>query len=239
VLDVQELHVRYGSVEAVQGVSLAVEPGTVTVALGANGAGKSSALRAIAGAVRPSAGSVLLDGEDVTRLAAHHKVRRGLALVPEGRQVFAPLSVGDNLRLGGYTAKRSDAATTLRRVLDMFPILRDRIDSAAGLLSGGEQQMLAFGRVLMSQPRVVLMDEPTMGLAPVVVDTILQKVREMAEDGLTILMVEQNTAAVDVADNVIAVARGRIAFSGTADQARENSSVLKAFLGEEALGQTV
>ncbi|RBY83676.1 ABC transporter ATP-binding protein [Geodermatophilus sp. TF02-6] len=235
MLEVSDLHVSYGKIEAVRGVGLSVRPGEITLVLGANGAGKSTTLKAIAGLVPPLRGSVTLDGAETTGQAPHRLVRRGLALVPEGRRVFGPLSVAENLRLGGYTAgKRCEE--TLARVYDTFPILAERRNGAAGLLSGGEQQMLAFGRALMSQPKVVLMDEPSMGLAPVVVDSILAKVRQMADEGIGVLMVEQNAeAGLDVTDQVVAMARGEVVYTGASGDARNHASVLRAFLGEAAL----
>ncbi len=236
MLEVRELHAGYGKIEAVRGISLQVQPGKVTLVLGANGAGKSTTLRSVAGVHQPTSGQVMLDGKDVTGRPAHVMVRSGVSLVPEGRRVFAPLTVMENLRMGAYTASRADMAATLEQVLTMFPILADRSNGAAGLLSGGEQQMLAFGRALMGQPRVMLLDEPSMGLAPTVVDTILANVRAMADSGIGILMVEQNAeAGLEVADHVVAVARGEVVFSGAADTARSHASVLRAFLGEAAL----
>ena len=236
MLEVQDLHVSYGSIEAVRDVSVTAERGKVTLVLGANGAGKTTTLKAIAGLMSPASGSVQLDGADITGLAAHKVARKGVALVPEGRRVFAPLSVAENLRLGGYLASRQEYDQALARVYEMFPILATRRDKAAGLLSGGEQQMLAFARALMSQPKVILMDEPSMGLAPVVVDSILVKVRELADSGIGVLMVEQNAeAGLDVAVYVVAVARGEVVYSGAVDEARNNASVLRAFLGEAAL----
>ena len=214
MLEVQDLHVSYGNIEAVRDVSVTAERGKVTLVLGANGAGKTTTLKAIAGLMSPASGSVKLDGADITGLAAHKVARKGVALVPEGRRVFAPLSVAENLRLGGYLASRQEYDRALARVYEMFPILATRRDKAAGLLSGGEQQMLAFARALMSQPKVILMDEPSMGLAPVVVDSILVKVRELADSGIGVLMVEQNAeAGLDVADHVVAVARGEVVYS--------------------------
>ena len=236
MLEVQDLHVSYGSIEAVRDVSVTAERGKVTLVLGANGAGKTTTLKAIAGLMSPASGSVKLDGADITGLAAHKVARKGVALVPEGRRVFAPLSVAENLRLGGYLASRQEYDRALARVYEMFPILGTRRDKPAGLLSGGEQQMLAFARALMSQPKVILMDEPSMGLAPVVVDSILVKVRELADSGIGVLMVEQNAeAGLDVADHVVAVARGEVVYSGAVNEARNNASVLRAFLGEAAL----
>lgn len=236
MLEADNLHVSYGNIEAVRGVSLGVEAGRITLVLGANGAGKSTTLKAIAGLEKPHEGTVTLEGRAITGLAPHKVVRRGIALVPEGRRVFGPLTVAENLRLGGYTADKASFSDTLARVYDMFPILADRRAGAAGLLSGGEQQMLAFGRALMSQPKVMLMDEPSMGLAPVVIDSIMAKVRQMADEGIGILMVEQNAeAGLAVADEVVAVARGEIVYTGPAGDARNNASLLRAFLGEAAL----
>lgn len=238
MLEVENLHFSYGKVQAVNGVSLTARRGKVTLVLGANGAGKTSTLKAIAGMQKPDSGSVTLDGRDITGLAAHKIVRAGIALVPEGRRVFSPLSIAENLRLGGYPASKSHFDETLAFVYDLFPILAERRNSAAGLLSGGEQQMLAFGRALMSQPKVMLMDEPSMGLAPVVVESILAKVRQMADSGIGILMVEQNAeSGVDVADEVVAMARGQVVYSGAAGDVRSNASVVRAFLGEAALAE--
>jgi branched-chain amino acid transport system ATP-binding protein len=236
MLEAHDLHVSFGPVEAVRGVSLVVKPGRVTLVLGANGAGKTSTLRAVAGLHSPRRGEVMLDGAPVTGLPAHKMVRRGVVLVPEGRRVFSPLTVAENLRLGAYTTKSEASAQRISEVHEMFPVLRDRANGPAGLLSGGEQQMLAFGRALMAEPRVMLMDEPSMGLAPTVVDSVLSSVRRMADAGLGILIVEQNAqAGLDLADDVLVLARGRVVFSGPATDARANSSVLAAFLGEAAL----
>jgi branched-chain amino acid transport system ATP-binding protein len=238
MLEISDLHVNYAHVEAVRGVSLTVNPGKITLVLGPNGAGKTTTLKAVAGIQPPASGTVTLDGQDITGLPAHAIVRRGVALVPEGRRVFGPLTVAENLRLGGYTASKSEFDETLAWVYEMFPILKERSEGAAALLSGGEQQMLAFGRALMSQPKVMLMDEPSMGLAPVVVDTVLQKVRAMADNGIGILMVEQNAeAGMEFADEVVAVTRGEVVYTGEAKEARNHASVLRAFLGEAALAE--
>jgi branched-chain amino acid transport system ATP-binding protein len=238
MLELADVHVRYGHVEAVSGVDLKVEPGTVSLVLGPNGAGKSTTLKAVAGLVPLSSGSIGLDGEPLSGLPPHRVVRRGVALVPEGRRVFAPLTIEENLRLGGYTAPRAEVRETLARVYEMFPILNDRRASAAGLLSGGEQQMLAFGRALMSEPKIVLLDEPSMGLAPTVVDTIIEKIVLMAASGIGILMVEQNTeAGLDIASEVRVMNRGQVVFAGPAEQVRTDASVLHAFLGDAALAE--
>jgi branched-chain amino acid transport system ATP-binding protein len=236
VLQIDDLHVRYATAEAVRGVSVSATPGRITLVLGANGAGKSSTLRTAAGLVKPHAGRVTLAGRDVTALAPHKIVRHGMVLVPEGRRVFAPLSVEENLVLGGYTATREKSAEVLAQVYEMFPILGQRKAGAAGLLSGGEQQMLAFGRALMSSPRAIMLDEPSMGLAPTMVESVLGAVRGMADAGIAVLLVEQNAEmGLEIADEVVAMARGEVVFSGPAAQARSNASVLLAFLGEAAL----
>ncbi len=239
MLEIDDLHVHYGKVAAVRGISLSVKPGRVTLVLGANGAGKTTTLRAVAGLARPHRGEVILDGRRITGMPAHKIVRRGLALVPEGRKVFAPLTVLENLRLGGYAAPAEREASALGRVFELFPILSERRAGAAGLLSGGEQQMLAFARGLMSQPRVMLMDEPSMGLAPTVTDVVLNSVRTIADSGIGVLMVEQNAeAGLEVADEVVVVARGEVVFTGPAAVARSHASVVLAFLGEAALSGT-
>lgn len=236
MLEIRDLYASYGKITAVRGVSLKVRAGSVTLVLGANGAGKSTTLRTVAGLHPPDSGQVIFKDRDISGLPSYKMVRRGVVLVPEGRRVFAPLTIEENLRLGAYTASKTNYDKNLHQVYEMFPILGQRSKGMAGLLSGGEQQMLAFGRALMSEPEVMLMDEPSMGLAPAVVDAVLANVRVMADSGIGILMVEQNAeAGLEVADEVVAVARGEVVFSGKAAEARSNKSVLRAFLGEAAL----
>ena len=236
MLEVKDLHVSYGAVHAVHGVSFAAQPGEVTVVLGANGAGKSTSLRTVAGFHKPTSGVVELEGKSIFGLPAHKVVRRGIALVPEGRKVFFPLTVEENLLIGGYTASRGKADQTMEQVYDTFPILAERRASAAGLLSGGEQQMLAFGRALMSQPRLMLMDEPSMGLAPTMVDTVMDSVGAMVASGIGVLMVEQNAdAALRLADTVVVITRGETVWTGSAAEARSDKAVVHALLGEAAL----
>jgi branched-chain amino acid transport system ATP-binding protein len=236
MLEIDELHVSYGKVRAVRGVSLAAAPGRVTLVLGANGAGKTTTLRAVMGLQPVDAGRVRVDGTEITGKDTHKVVRAGVSLVPEGRRVFAPLTVEENLLLGGYSASAAQRTETLEKVYGMFPILRDRSNGAAGLLSGGEQQMLAFGRALMSQSRYVLMDEPSMGLAPAVVERVLTTVREIADSGIGVLMVEQNAeAGLRVADDVVAISQGEVGFRGDVAEARADRAILRAFLGESAL----
>jgi len=236
MLEVNDLYVNYGAVSAVQGMTLAAKPGQVTLVLGANGAGKTTTLRAISGLQKPKSGTVTLNGQQIQGMKASKIVRRGLVMVPEGRRVFAPFSVEENLRLGGYAASKQDAQRTMEQVFESFPILYDRRNGAAGLLSGGEQQMLAFGRALMSNADTILMDEPSMGLAPTIVDSVLKSAKDIANLGKTVLMVEQNAeASLTVADYVYLVERGEVAYSGTAAEARKDPALVRAFLGEAAL----
>ncbi|WP_132992148.1 ABC transporter ATP-binding protein [Gordonia zhaorongruii] len=234
MLEVDDLHVSYGAVNAVHGVSMRAEPGKVTLVLGANGAGKTTSLRAVAGFHRPRSGTVQLDGVDLTGKRAHVMVRHSMVLVPEGRRVFPTLTVVENLRIGGYRASRAQVDETIEEVYSQFPILSERRGTAAGLLSGGEQQMLAFGRALMSQPKAILMDEPSMGLAPTMVDTVMTKVRQIADRGIAVLMVEQNAdAGLAIADEVSVITRGRTVWTGpTADADR---AAVRAVLGDAAL----
>jgi branched-chain amino acid transport system ATP-binding protein len=235
VLEVEDLRVSYGKARAVRGVALSVSPGQITLVLGPNGAGKTTTLRAICGLLKPGTGRVILDGRDITRQPPHLIVRRGISMVPEGRKVFGPLTVLENLRLGGYTASRGARAATLRQVFSMFPVLAERRQQQAGLLSGGQQQMLAFGRALMAEPRFMLMDEPSMGLAPVVIDQIMASVRQIANSGIGVLMVEQNAeAGLRIADEVVVMSRGEMTFSGPVDEARAEEAISVAFLGVPA-----
>ena len=235
LLEVRGLQVRHGHIEAVRGIDIEVDAGEVVVMLGSNGAGKSSTLNAIAGAVS-SSGSVVFDGEDISRLAAPRIARRRLVLVPEGRHIIGPLTVHENLLLGAYglrSAKRRQEI--LAMVLDLFPILATRSGNPGGLLSGGEQQMLAFGRALMADPKLLMLDEPSMGLAPVVVDQIMEKVSEISALGISILMVEQNAAAsFDVASRAYVIEQGVVQLSGPVSELRDDPRVLEAFLGTPA-----
>lgn len=235
-LEVSELGVHYGGILAVRRVDLAVEPGKVFVVLGPNGAGKSSTVRALCGLVRKSSGRVVFDGRDVTRAPSYRIARAGMVLVPEGRRIFAPLSVEDNLLVGGYTARRTAARNAARdAAYEMFPVLHERRNEQAGLLSGGEQQMLAFGRALMAQPRLIVMDEPSMGLSPVMVDRIMSSVADIAARGIGVLMVEQNAAAaLPVADEALVLERGEVVLRGTAAELATHPSVVTAFLGDGA-----
>jgi branched-chain amino acid transport system ATP-binding protein len=238
-LRVEDLTVRYGHVNAVRGISLQVSRGEVVAVLGANGAGKSSTLRAIAGAVKASVqGAIELFGEPVRGKRAHVLVKRGLVLVPEGRQMIAPLSVEENLLLGAHQLhSRSRRGELLKEAFELFPVLEERRGQVSGLLSGGEQQMLAFGRALMSDPKIILMDEPSMGLSPLMVDRVMDAVRELNRRGRSILLVEQNAhAAFGVASRVYVLDQGRIVRDGSSAEVSADPIVAQAFLGlrEEA-----
>lgn len=236
MLEIRDLQVSYGAVRAVRGVTLFAVPGRVSLVLGANGAGKTTTLRAVAGFLRAADGSVSLDGEELLGKAAHVMVKHGVVLVPEGRKVFAPLTVEENLRLGAYLTPRREADEIMERVYAQFPILKERRSGAAGLLSGGEQQMLAFGRALMGSPRVILMDEPSMGLAPTMVQSVMDSARAIADSGVAVLMVEQNAdAGLAIADDVTIIARGESTWSGLAVEASLHA--VHAVLGESAFDE--
>jgi branched-chain amino acid transport system ATP-binding protein len=239
LLEVTDLHVRYGGAVAVRGIDLHVDQGEVALVLGANGAGKTSSLRAIAGQLRQSEGSVRWNGTDISNWPSFRVSRAGLVMVPEGRKVFAPLTVEENLSIGGFTNKsKKQRRELIDQVYAMFPILKDRKNQPAGFLSGGEQQMLAFGRAMMAQPKVILLDEPSMGLSPVMVDTVMDAIAEIAGTGLGILMVEQNAmAALAVASRAVVLERGSIVLTGSAAEVRNHPDVVKAFLGEKVVGK--
>jgi branched-chain amino acid transport system ATP-binding protein len=235
LLEISGLVVRYGQLTAVHGIDLSVERGEVVVLLGANGAGKTSTLNAISGIVPIAAGDVRFDGESLRGRAPHRIARAGVVQVPEGRRVIAPLSTRDNLVLGGYATPSKRRAELAGTVAELFPELERLADRPSGLLSGGEQQMLAFGRALMADPTMLLLDEPSMGLAPIVVERIIAAVKAIAERGISILMVEQNAAAAfDVASRAYVLEQGEVTVDGDVDRLRENPLVLRAFLGVEA-----
>lgn len=235
-LSVSGLGVRYGAVQAVSDVAIAVEPGEIVVVLGPNGAGKSSSLRAIAGLIA-STGTVTWGEQDISRWPAYRRARAGIALVPEGRRVFSPLTVEENLVLGAYGVRSAEQRReSLSRVFGLFPRLEKRRGSASGLLSGGEQQMLAIGRALMASPSMILMDEPSMGLAPTIVDVVMDSVKAISETGIGVLMVEQNAiAALDIAHRAAVLNRGTVVASDDAHKLRDDPSVLRAFLGSQAV----
>ncbi|WP_326537432.1 ABC transporter ATP-binding protein [Pseudorhodoferax sp.] len=232
-LELRDVTAWYGAVRVLHEVSLTVAAGGVTALLGANGAGKTTTLRAISNVLVTRRGEVALDGESIAGLPPHAIVRRGIAHVPDGRGTFVQLSVEDNLRLGGYTGRPAQTADSLARVFTLFPRLAERRRQQAGTLSGGEQQMLAIGRALMLQPRLILLDEPSFGLAPVVVQDIFQALRRIREnDGVSMLLVEQNVQlALDLADHACLLESGRVVRSGTADQIRNDDTVRRVYLG--------
>ena len=232
-LEVHAANVHYGGVHAVRDVDLHVDEGEVVVVVGPNGAGKSSLLNALSGLVPLSSGRASVDGHDITGRPPHRIAQLGLVQVPEGRRVFGPLTVEENLRMGGYTLrKRGRMDELLARAYDMFPILKERRLGAAGLLSGGEQQMLAFGRALMADPHTLMLDEPSMGLAPNLVDRVIEAIRDIAAQGLSILMVEQNAAAAfGVASRAYVLDQGSVTLTGPVQEVSTDPRVLEAFLG--------
>ncbi|MCF6109782.1 ABC transporter ATP-binding protein [Mesorhizobium muleiense] len=233
MLSVEALKIRYGEVEAVRRVDLAVDSGEIIALVGANGAGKSSTLGAIAGLVPAVSGKVVFDGVDITGLAPEVIARKGVSLVPEGRRIFAGLTVADNLRLGGAMHLPAvEARAREEEMLELFPILRRYHRVKGGNLSGGEQQMLAIARALMGKPRMVLLDEPSLGLAPQLIDTVFDLIADLRRNGLTILLVEQNVAlALEVADRAIVLANGEVVLSGTAKELVTSDLVRQAYLG--------
>lgn len=238
MLTVEELHAGYGTSAVLIGVNLEVKAGSVVALLGANGAGKTTAMRAISGMIKPRAGQIRLAGKPVQGLSASRIAQLGLAHAPEGRKVFGPLSVEDNLLLGAYPhlprffGYRRQAAARLERIYELFPRLRERSGQAAGTLSGGEQQMLAIGRALMADPKVILLDEPSMGLAPVIVQEVFNTIRRLKDAGITLLLVEQFAkSALEVADYAYVMERGRIALAGTPTELNQNEKVIAAYLG--------
>lgn len=234
LLEIDGLDVYYGAIHAVKGVSLSVEAGEVVTLIGANGAGKSTTLRTISGLLRPRKGSIRFEGQEITRLRPDQIVRMGLCQVPEGRRVFANLSVRENLEMGAYTRRDGEIRADLEKVLTTFPRLRERFGQSAGTLSGGEQQMLAIGRALMGRPRVLLLDEPSLGLAPFMIQEIFRIIREINEQGTTILLVEQNARmALRAAQKGYVLETGSVVLSDTGEALLDNPEVRKAYLGQD------
>jgi len=238
VLIVENIYAGYGASEVLAGASLEVKAGTLVALIGPNGAGKTTTMRAISGIIKPTKGRVLLDGRPVNGMDASHIARLGLAHVPEGRHVFGQMSVEDNLLLGGYRrlprffGYHARAVSDLERVYSLFPRLKERRGQSAGTLSGGEQQMLAIGRALMAQPKVILMDEPSMGLAPVIVEEVFTTILELKETGIPLLLVEQMAKkALEVADYVYVMERGKVIIEGRPPELQKNDRVIAAYLG--------
>ena len=231
ILSIQDLKVHYGGIEAVKGISFDVQEGDIVTLIGANGAGKSSTLRAIAGLVKPAGGQIIFRGDNITGSDTNEIVRKGITLVPEGRRVFPNLTVLENLRIGAYL-RNDDISEDIQWVYDLFPRLRERSWQAGGTLSGGEQQMLAVGRALMSRPKLIMMDEPSLGLAPLVVKGIFDIIKEINHRGVTVLLIEQNAnMALKVADYAYVLETGSIGLTGTGRELLVNEDVKRAYLG--------
>lgn len=235
MLEVQNIHTYYGNIHALKGVSLTVDQGEIVTLIGGNGAGKTTTLRSITGIMKPLEGHVKLEGEDLAPFKAHEIVYKGIAMVPEGRRIFARLNVAENLEMGAYSRdNKQEIASDLERVYSLFPRLRERRSQVAGTLSGGEQQMLATGRALMARPRILLMDEPSMGLAPVLVELIFDTIKRINEEGTTVLLVEQNALmALSIANRAYVLQTGEIVLHDKAEKLQKNEMIQKAYLGME------
>lgn len=235
MLEVQDIHTYYGNIHAIKGISLTVEQGEIVTLIGGNGAGKTTTLRTISGLHKPRQGSVILEGEDLVHFKAHEIVNKRVAMVPEGRGIFARLSVAENLDLGAYSRNdQKEIAEDLERVFSIFPRLKERRKQVAGTLSGGEQQMLAIGRALMAHPRLILMDEPSMGLAPILVEGIFDTIQAINREGTTVLLVEQNALmALSIAHRGYVLQTGQIVLQDSAANLQKNEMVQKAYLGVE------
>jgi len=233
LLKIENLHVFYGGIHALKGISMEVPEGKIVTLIGANGAGKSTTLRTIVGLVKPREGKIIYRGEDITGKPSHYIVRKGIALVPEGRKVFVNLTVYENLLMGGYNRPEDDEfRKDLEYVFSLFPRLAERKNQLAGTLSGGEQQMLALGRALMSRPKLMMLDEPSLGLAPKLVEDVFKSIQEIHQNGTTILLIEQNAmAALQIADYGYVLETGRIVLEGTGEELLHNEDVKKAYLG--------
>ncbi|MCH5187790.1 MAG: ABC transporter ATP-binding protein [Oscillospiraceae bacterium] len=234
MLKIEDLHVYYGMIHALKGLSFEVNEGEVITLIGANGAGKTTTLHTVTGLLRPKSGRIVFEGKDLVKMAPHKIVEMGMAHVPEGRRVFQNLTVLANLKLGAYTKhNKAEINETLEMVYERFPRLKERASQIAGTLSGGEQQMLAMGRALMSKPRIILMDEPSMGLSPLLVSEIFDIIKSISAGGTTVLLVEQNAKkALSIADRAYVLETGRIVLSGKASDLLNDDSVKKAYLGE-------
>ncbi len=234
MLEIKNIEVYYGMIQAIKGISFEVNQGEVIALIGANGAGKTTILHTITGLLSPKSGSVIFEGKDITKVPAHKIVSLGMAHVPEGRRVFAELTVYENLKMGAYTRKdKNEIEQTLQMVYERFPRLKERKNQLAGTLSGGEQQMLAMGRALMSHPKIIVMDEPSMGLSPILVNQIFEIIEEVSKSGTTVLLVEQNAKkALAIADRAYVLETGKIVLEGDAKKLMNDDSIKKAYLGE-------
>lgn len=231
MLKVDDINVYYGKIHALKGISFEVQEGETVSLIGANGAGKSTTLKTISGLLRSKTGGITFMGEDISKIDAYRLVERGLAHVPEGRRIFLNMSVLENLEMGAYIKGKADKAD-IQSVFEKFPRLKERKNQIAGTLSGGEQQMLAMGRALMSHPKLMMLDEPSMGLAPILVEQIFDIIKELHKAGTTILLVEQNAEmALDISDRAYVIESGRVAFTGTGEELKRSDAIKKAYLG--------
>lgn len=235
ILQINDIHTYYGNIHALKGITLSVEQGEIVTLIGGNGAGKTTTLRTITGMLKPRQGQIILNGKDISGVPAHEIVRKGVAMVPEGRGVFARLSVGENLDLGAYTRNdKNQMEKDLEQVFALFPRLKERFKQVAGTLSGGEQQMLAIGRAMMAKPSLLLLDEPSMGLAPILVENIFETVQRINQEGVTVLLVEQNALmALSIAHRGYVLQTGQIVLQDSAEALKQNAMVQKAYLGME------
>ena len=232
MLKVEDLHVYYGSIHAIKGISFEVEEGEIVTLIGANGAGKSTTLNTVSGLLKPRSGSIEFEGKNIVNVPAHKIVSHGMALCPEGRRVFLQMTVQENLEMGGYTRTQSEMAGSIDDVYQRFPRLKERYKQTAGTLSGGEQQMLAMGRAMMSKPKLLMLDEPSLGLAPVIVQQVFEIIEKINKMGTTILLVEQNVqASLEIADRAYVIETGRNVLDGTAQELLSSEEVTKAYLG--------
>jgi branched-chain amino acid transport system ATP-binding protein len=234
MLVVDNVHTFYGQIHALQGVTMQVAKGEVVTLIGANGAGKTTTLKTISGLLHARVGSVHFEGDDITKVAPHKLVERGIGHAPEGRRIFSRLTVLENLQMGAFSRPKADIAPDIERVFTLFPRLKERERQLGGTLSGGEQQMLAIGRALMSEPRMLLLDEPSLGLAPILVAQVFETIKEINSQGTTVLLVEQNALqALSIAHRGYVLQTGEVVLSGSADDLRQNETVRKAYLGED------
>jgi branched-chain amino acid transport system ATP-binding protein len=234
MLVLDDVHTYYGQIHALQGVTLTVNRGEVVTLIGANGAGKTTTLKTISGMLHPRVGSVHFEGDDISKVPAHKLVERGIGHAPEGRRIFSRLTVLENLQMGAFSRPKADISPDIDRVFNLFPRLRERTGQLGGTLSGGEQQMLAISRALMSEPRMLLLDEPSLGLAPILVAQVFETIKEINSQGTTVLLVEQNALqALSIAHRGYVLQTGEVVLSGKADDLRQNETVRKAYLGED------
>jgi branched-chain amino acid transport system ATP-binding protein len=234
ILTLEDVNTYYGNIHALQGISLVVGRGEIVTLIGANGAGKTTTLKTISGLLHPRRGKVTFEGKDISRVAAHNLVRQGIGHAPEGRRIFSRMTVLENLQMGAFTRDQGTIQPDIDRVMDLFPRLRERTHQLGGTLSGGEQQMLAIGRALMSEPRMLLLDEPSLGLAPILVQQVFSTIKEINAQGTTVLLVEQNALqALSIAHRAYVLQTGRVVLTGPANDVKENETVRKAYLGED------